>query len=100
MSEPATALGGGSTAGKSGDPAVVSAAGSYIYQVRLHPPSGVLRRWRGRVVTVDGSGRSRYWPWRSARSRERLVGVLWDEAMRDIQWRTGGASVQILEVNA
>jgi hypothetical protein len=79
---------------------VVSAAGSYTYQVHLHHPSGMLRRWRGRVVTVDGSGRRRHWPWRSARSREKLVGVLWEETMRDIQWRTGGASVQIVEVNS
>jgi hypothetical protein len=100
VSERATPVGEDIAVGEGREPGVVSAAGSYIYQVRLHQPSGLLRRWRGRVVTLDSNGRSRYWPWRSARSRERLVGILWDEAMRDIQWRTGGASVQVLEVRS
>jgi hypothetical protein len=101
VSETVTALDGRHGAVRGDDvPAVVSAAGSYTYQVHLQRRTGPLRRWRGRVVTVDGNGRRRHWPWRSARSREKLVGVLWEETMRDIQWRTGGASVKIVEVNA
>ena len=79
-------------------PAVVSAARSYTYQVHVRARPGKLRRWRGRVITVDGQGRRHHWPWRSARSRQKLVSTLWEEAMRDIQWRTGGSSVQIVEV--
>jgi hypothetical protein len=77
------------------------AARHYTYQVHVQPrPGGVLRRWRGRVVTVDSAGRRHHWRWRTARSRQKLVHALWEEAMRDIQWRTGGSSVQIVEVEA
>ena len=62
--------------------------------------SGPLRRWRGRVITVDGQGRRHHWRWRTARSREKLVSSLWEEAMRDIQWRTGGASVSFVDPDA
>jgi hypothetical protein len=60
------------------------------YRVEVEERTGwTLRRWRGRVVTVEAGGRRHHWPWRSGRSRQRLVTALWEDAMRDIEWRTG-----------
>jgi hypothetical protein len=69
----------------------------YTYHVQVYPRSGVLRRWRGRVVMINPHGRRHHWRWRTARSREQLVALLWEETMRDIQWRTGGSSVEIID---
>ena len=100
MKKPGAAFVGRPAAADSETPTGASAASSYTYRVQLYPPSGFLRRWRGRVVTVDNSGRRRHWPSRSAGSRERLLRLLRDDAMRDIQWRKGGASVQIIVINS
>ena len=104
MSELITAVEDGDDVGadaRAHAPDVSAAAPHYTYQVHVHERrSGMLRRWRGRVVTVDGQGRRHHWRWHTARSRQKLVSALWEEAMRDIQWRTGGSSVQITEVDA
>jgi hypothetical protein len=69
----------------------------YTYHVQVHARSGLLRRWHGRVVMINPNGRRHHWQWRSARSREQLIALLWEETMRDIQWRTGGSSVEIID---
>ncbi len=78
-------------------PSVVSAVGQYRYEVQIGRHRGLVRHWRGRVVSYDPAGKPRHWQWRSARTRDSLVGVLWQEAIRDIRWRTGRASVEIVE---
>ena len=37
---------------------------------------------------------------RSARDREELVQSLWAEVHRDIEWRRGGAAVELREVTS
>ena len=98
MSESATTRDGTGDVSAAAPDVVSAAAPAYTYQVHVRAKTGMLRRWRGRVITVHGAGRRHHWPWRSARSRQKLVSTLWEEAMRDIQWRTGGSSVQIVEV--
>lgn len=76
-------------------------APGYSYQVQVRPRSGLLRRWRGRVVTTDAHGRRRHWRWQHGFSKSRLTASLWDETMRDIRWRTGGASaVDVVDLEA
>jgi hypothetical protein len=76
----------------------VAAGGGYRYEVQVHPRSGLSRRWRGRVSTVDGHGRRHYWRWQRSFSKEHLLATLWEDTMLDIKWRTGGASaVEIVE---
>ena len=87
----------------SGATAEVQRAGDsnprYVYEVWLYKPSGHFRRWRGRVVMINPSGERHYWPWRTARSRDRALKTLWDETMLDIQWRTGSGAVHVLELS-
>jgi hypothetical protein len=93
-------LGGESGAAREQQPAQsepAPAARGYSYQVQVHPRSGVLRRWRGRVVTTDAQGRRRHWRWQHGFSKTRLMANLWEETMRDIQWRTGGHAVEVVE---
>ena len=50
------------------------------------------------MVTTDAAGRRRHWRWQRGFSKQRLIASLWDETMRDIQWRTGGAhAVEVVE---
>lgn len=76
---------------------VVSAVGQYRYEVQIGPRRGLSRHWRGRVVSYDPAGKPHHSQWRSARARDALIGLLWQEATRDIKWRTGSASVEIIE---
>ena len=78
----------------------VEAESPYTYPVYVRPYPGWFRRWHGRVITRDCEGRHRFWPWRFARDREDLVQSLWAEVHRDIEWRRGGAAVELLEVTS
>ena len=94
------AVGGDSAAARMPEPEPEGerAPRGYSYQVQVHPRSGLLRRWRGRVVTTDAQGRRRHWRWQRRFSKSRLMADLWAATMRDIQWRTGGAhSVEVVE---
>lgn len=73
---------------------------AHTYRVYVRPYPGWWRRWRGRVITQDGDGRHRFWPWRYGRSRDALVKTLWDEVHRDIEWCDGSAVVEVLEVTS
>ncbi len=92
-------MGGDSSAARMREPEPEGARATrgYSYQVQVHPASGILRRWRGRVVTTDPQGRRRYWRWRHGFSKARLMASLWEETMRDIQWRTGHHTVEVVE---
>jgi hypothetical protein len=81
------------------DDDVVEAPRAYLYQVHIRPHRGVWKRWQGRVVTCDLQGTRRFWPWRLDRDRERLVRLLWEDAMRDIHWRNNENPVEIVEVS-
>jgi hypothetical protein len=72
-------------------------APGYQYEVVLRRPTGPWGRWKGRVVMTSPTGERHYWPPRSARSRHRLITALWEEAVRDIQWRTRRGSVRLVE---
>ena len=74
---------------------VAEVASPYTYQVYVRPYTGWWRRWHGRVITRDCDGRHRV-----ARDREDLVQSLWAEVHRDIEWRRGGAAVELLEVTS
>ena len=74
--------------------------GRYRYDVMLWRPRGRLGRWQGRVVTTSPAGERHYWPSTSARRHDQLLAVLWQQAIFDIQWRTGGGRVQVIEVDA
>jgi hypothetical protein len=68
--------------------------------VYVQPYPGWWRRWHGRVITQDADGRHHFWPWRYGRDRDTLVSTLCDEVHRDIAWRRGGATVELLEVSS
>jgi hypothetical protein len=78
---------------------VVAAPRAYMYQVHVRRRHGVWKRWQGRVVTRDLQGTRRFWPWRLSHDRDRLVQQLWEETMRDIQWRNSETPVEIVEVS-
>jgi hypothetical protein len=78
-------------------PTVVPAVGQYRYEVQIGWHRSRIRHWRGRVVSYDPSGKPHHWQYRSARTRDALIGQLWQEATRDIRWRTGRASIEIVE---
>src|SRR4051794_26184067 len=77
---------------------VVAAPRAYIYQVHVRRRRGLWKRWQGRIVTRDLQGTRRFWPWRHSHDRDRLVQQLWEETMRDIQWRNSDLPVEIVEV--
>lgn len=78
---------------------VVAAPRAYMYQVHVRRRRGFWKRWQGRVVTRDLQGTRRFWPWRLSHDRDRLVQQLWEETMRDIQWRNSDTPVEIVEVS-
>jgi hypothetical protein len=82
------------------DERTVSDDGGYRYDVMLWRPRGRLGRWQGRVVTTSPAGERHYWPSTSARRQDQLLAVLWQQAMFDIQWRTGGGRVHVMEVDS
>ena len=77
---------------------VVEAPRAYMYQVHVRRRRGLWKRWQGRVVTRDLQGTRRFWPWRMSHDRDRLVQQLWEETMRDIQWRNSDTTEEIVEV--
>ena len=71
--------------------AVAEAAG-YAYHLYVQPGDGRRRRWRGRVVRIDPTGERSLLPWRANRSQEDLLGLLWDETVRDLQALVAGGT--------
>ena len=76
------------------------AARPYTYQVYVQPYPGLRKRWHGRVITRDPEGQYRFWPWRYARRRDKLIDSLWEDVHRDIQWRRNDVEVTLLEVTS
>lgn len=83
----------------SAEPAAPAQAG-YQYDVVLGRRAGPPWRWHGRVVTTSPDGERHYWRPRSSMSRHRLLAALWEEAMLDIQWRTGHGAVRVIEARS
>jgi endonuclease YncB( thermonuclease family) len=68
----------------------------YTYEIHVEAHTGLRRRWRGRLVTVDDAGMRRYGRWLSARTREQVVEALWNEAMFDIKYHVRHASAIVI----
>lgn len=82
------------------EPAGGASQNGYRYRLNVHQPSGLLRRWSGRVVAIDRTGRQHHRSWKTAFSRDSLIAKLVDEVTLDTTWRTGPAeSVEIWEIN-
>ena len=94
----ARALTGNRGAPKAGAAGAGSGNGDYVYDVVVSPRHGRFRRWHGRVVTTTPAGERHHWPTRSARTRHQLIAELWEQATLDIQWRTGGGAVRLVEL--
>jgi hypothetical protein len=77
--------------------ALVGELPSYVYEVRIQSCRGVWKRWQGRVVMIDPTGRRYYWRPRRARTRDALIAGLWEDATADIRWRTRSGTIALVE---